>query len=220
VTFNSIATTTPTAAPVTSLPAKPPATHTGTTTPPSHAPSPSSSGGHSVSDLVLGLLLSGAFIAALVNIVLTRRKSLEEERNRIRTTCAEAFEAVAAYKEFPYAIRRRRDDTPAAERVRLSEELRHIQTRLSYYTAWMRGEDATLARSFDELVTNLRRIAGGACHDAWLAPPATSDAEMNFPAGVVDLSGLTQYEDAYITAVKNHLDGLIRTRRIVSFRRK
>jgi hypothetical protein len=169
-----------------------------------------------VSGLILALLLSGAMLAAVVNIVLTRRKSLEEERNRVRATCAEAFEAVAAYKEFPYAIRRRRNDTPEAERVRLSDELRHIQAHLSYFTAWMRGEDAALAAAFDALVANLRRVAGKACHDAWLAPGATSDAAMNFPAGVVDLSALTSYEDAYIAAVKAHLDGLIKTRRILS----
>jgi hypothetical protein len=199
-------------------PLTPAATRTVATT---TTPHPASAGGgsdQSVSGLILGLLLSGAVVAAVVNIVLTRRNSLEEERNRVRTTCAEAFEAVAAYKEFPYAIRRRRDDQAAAERVRLSDELRHIQARLSYFTAWMRGENAALGAAFDELVTNLRRIAGVACHDAWLAPAATSDAQMNFAPGVVDLTGLATYEDAYISAVKAHLDGLIKTRRIVRLR--
>ncbi len=78
----------------------------------------------------------------------------------------------------------------------------------------MRGEDATLSAAFDGLVTKLRNIAGTACHDAWLAPAATSDADMNFPMGVVDLSDLQPYEDAYIAAVRAHLDGLIKTRRI------
>lgn len=173
-----------------------------------------------MSGLILGLLLSGAMLAAIVNIVLTRRRSLEEERNRIRTTCAEAFEVVAAYKEFPYAIRRRRKDVACEERVRLSDELRHTQARLSYFTAWMRGEDAALAAAFDDLVSNLRRIAGAACHDAWLAPAADSDAAMNFRQGVVDLSGLTPSEDAYIAAVKTHLDELITTRRIVKLGRR
>lgn len=198
----------------------PTATYASTATP---SPSPSSASGdsgQSVSSLILGLLLSGALLAAVVNIVLTRRKSLEEERNRIRTTCAEAFEVVAAYKEFPYAIRRRRADTPQAERVRLSDELRQIQARLSYFTAWMRGEDAALSTAFDDLVSNLRRIAGKACHDAWLAPATDADAAMNFPPGVIDLSDLNSYEDTYIAAVKTHLDRLITTRRIVTLRRR
>ncbi len=189
------------------------------------SPGPSASGGAgtSGSDLLLTGLLSGAVIAAavaaMVNLVLSRRKSLEDERARVRTTCAEAFEAVARYKEFPYAIRRRRNDTAAEERVRLSDELRGLQARLSYFTAWMRGEDADLSTAFDDLVRNLRRTAGGACHDAWLTPPAQSDADMNSAPGVVDLSDLTMYEDAYIDAVSNHLDALIKTRRIFRLRR-
>lgn len=197
----------------------PGATHASTASPSAHPSQAGGDSGPSVSGLILGLLLSGAMLAAVVNIVLTRRKSLEEERNRIRTTCAEAFEVVAAYKEFPYAIRRRRDDEPQAERVRLSDELRHIQARLSYFIAWMRGENAALSAAFDDLVSNLRRIAGTAIHDAWLASPVDSDAAMNFPPGVVDLSGLTLYQDAYIAAVKTHLDGLITTRRIFKVRR-
>jgi hypothetical protein len=161
------------------------------------------------------LLLSGAFVAALINIALTRRKSLEEERTRVRASCAEAFQAVAEYKEFAYAIRRRCKDAPAEERVRLSEELRRIQARLSYYTAWMRAEDPKLEATFDDLVTNLRQLAGRACRDAWLAPVADSDAAMNVPSGEVVMSASTPHEDAFVATVKTHLDGLIKTRRIL-----
>lgn len=188
------------------------------------APHIASSGpGQSVSNLLLTVLLSGAVIsaavAAMVNVVLTRRKSLEEERNRVRATCAEAFQAVAAYKEFPYAIRRRRKDKSEEERARLSDELRHIQAGLSYFTAWMRGEDTALSAAFDELVRNLRSVAGRACHDAWLADPTNSDVAMNVDPDVIDLSELTEYEDAYIAAMKNHLDGLIKSGRLIQLRR-
>lgn len=64
-------------------------------------------------------ILSGTFLAAIVTastsaIVTTRiarQKSREEERSRVRTIYAEAFQVVAAYKELPYAIRRRRART-------------------------------------------------------------------------------------------------------------
>ena len=172
---------------------------------------------HTVSDWILGLLRSGAFVAALFNIFLARRRSLEDERARVRTTCAEAFEAVAAYKEFPYAVRRRAD-TGSDERIRLPIELRTIQQRLSYYTAWMRGEDARLGAAYDTLVTNLRRIAGIAIHDAWIADPIDSDAAMNIPPSDVDLSAINKYEEAYIAAVKEYLDGLIEIRRLLGRR--
>ncbi len=42
---------------------------------------------------------------------------------------------------------------------------------------------------------------------------------MNSAPGVVDLSDLTTYENAYIDAVSNHLDALIMTRRIFRLRR-
>ncbi len=138
--------------------------HVGPKPPP--APEPQSDGS---SSLVLAALLSGAVVAALiaaaVNTALARRKSLEEERARVRTVFAEAFEAVSAYKEFPYAIRRRRADAPAEERVRLSEELRKVQTRLTYYLAWTRAESQAVGDAYEALVTELRRLAGGACRD-------------------------------------------------------
>lgn len=84
---------------------------------PDPAPGASSAG-------LIGAIISGAFLAAMlagaVNVWMARRRSREEERARIRNTFAAAFEAYTAYKEFPYAIRRRRPDDPEAERIRLS----------------------------------------------------------------------------------------------------
>lgn len=42
---------------------------------------------------------------------------------------------------------------------------------------------------------------------------------MNVDPDVVDLSELTEYEDAYIAVMKNHLDGLIKSGRLVQLRR-
>jgi hypothetical protein len=162
-------------------------------------------------------LLSAAVIAAvvgaLVNLWLARRKGAEDERARVRATFAEAYEAVAQYKEFPYAIRRRRDNDPAGERVRLSDALREVQARLSYYTLWVKAESDDVGAAYDDLVANLRRVVGRACHDAWEAPPASSDAEMNIGPDVVDLRALTSYEHAYVQAVHDHLQSWKRLRR-------
>lgn len=177
------------------------------------------SSGPSLWSLLVTWLLSGAIVAALVSWFLARRKSLEDERARVRAVCAEAFEVVAAYKEFPYAItRRRREDVDAAERIKLSDEIRHVQTRLSYYSTWMKGESDSLGSAFDELVTTARRVAGKACHAAWLTEPDSSRAAMNIAPEMIDLSQITPFEQAYIKAVKSHLDGLIKTRRIFSRR--
>jgi hypothetical protein len=161
---------------------------------------------------LIGAIISGAFLAAMlagaVNVWMARRRSREEERARIRNTFAAAFEAYTAYKEFPYAIRRRRADDPEGERVRLSEALRAVQEKLSYYLAWTQAESVAVGEQYARLIAEARRVAGGAMHVAWNAPPRTSDPEMNIPPDVVDLRQLEAAEAQYMQAVRDHLASL------------
>jgi hypothetical protein len=158
-------------------------------------------------------IVSATFLAAVINAglsaivtsVIARKKFLEEERARVRTIYADAFEAVAAYKELSYAIRRRRHDQPEAERIRLSQEARKIQERLSYYRAWTQAESAQVGQAYASLVRQLRVTAGAACHEAWLDSPVGSDADMNIGTDKVDLLAIAPYENAYITAVNTDL---------------
>jgi hypothetical protein len=130
------------------------------------------------SQVLLQAIFSGAVVAAVIgfvaNIYFARRKSLEEERNTVRDRCASAQQAVFNYKELPYAIRRRNADSPAEERVRLSEIFRLIQSDLAYYEAWTIGESQALGDAFDKLLKQLRLQAGGACRAAWQAAPISS----------------------------------------------
>lgn len=158
---------------------------------------------------VLPAVVSGAFLAAMltatITIWLARRKSREEELGRLRTAFAEAFAAHSAYKEMPYAIRRRRSDALAEERVRLSETLREIQANLSYHLAWTKIESETVGKAYADLIQELRKTAGMAMNAAWEAPPIESDAAVNIPPPVIDLSALQPLETAYIAAVRAHL---------------
>jgi hypothetical protein len=211
---------TPTANPTPAIPTQTSVAPTTTAaTSPAPPPYPPATSTPITAGALLSVFFTGAVIAAvvgaLVNIALARRKSLEEERARVRTTFAEALQAVAEYKELPYAIRRRREDQAPEERVRLSEALREVQARLSYYTAWTRAESEQVGRAYETLVAELRKIAGKACHDAWLAPPANEDKDMNFPAGVVDLSGVKPYEEAFVTAAHKYLDEMLKLRRLL-----
>lgn len=189
--MNNVATATTTAAPA-----------------PSRVPAATTAG----PGVLVAAVFSGAVLAALItagiNIWLTRRKNREEERGRLRANFADAFAVCAAYKEFPYAIRRRRADALAEERVRLSESLREIQAKLAYHLAWTAVESENVGRAYADLVGQVRRIAGAAMHEAWNAPPITSDAAMNIPPSVIDLSSLKQYESAYMEAVQVHLQAL------------
>lgn len=154
-------------------------------------------------------VVSGAFLAALataaINLWLNRRKSREEERNRLRKSFAEAFATYSAYKEFPYAIRRRRADVSAEERMRLSEALREIQASLAYHLAWTSLESETVGQAYSNLVQQVRGIAGAAMHEAWKSLPIKSDEAMNIPSNVVDLSSLAPHEADYMDAVRAHL---------------
>lgn len=175
------------------------------TTAPVTSPGASSAG-------LIGAIISGAFLAAMlagaVNVWMARRRSREEERARIRNTFAAAFEAYSAYKEFPYAIRRRRSDEPEAERVRLSEALRAVQEKLSYYLAWTEAESPDVGEQYAKLIAEARRIVGRAMHDAWNDPPCGADSDMNIPPEVVNLGQLATAEGEYMQAVQQHLSSL------------
>lgn len=161
------------------------------------------------------LLLSGAFLAAIlgavVNTLLARRNTRIEERARIRATLAEAFQAYANYKEFPYAIRRRRADQPGEERLRLSEALRHVQSQLSYYQAWTLAESAHAGAAYNDLVLQGRKAAGAAMRYAWNAPALDNDEGMNIGSNLVDLTALEPAERRFIRAANAHVAALTKS---------
>ncbi|MFB9357743.1 hypothetical protein [Actinoplanes nipponensis] len=137
-----------------------------------------------------------------------RRSEREKERARQRDLFTAAYQAYADYRELPYAIRRRRHDEAAAERVRLSEVLREIQSRLAYYQTWTAAESETVGAVYRTLVEQARKVVGGGMHEAWKAPPITDDSAMNIPTTVIDLSSLEEREKAYVTAFHQHLQAL------------
>jgi len=155
--------------------------------------------------IVLPAAVVAAMIAATVNIGLARSKSRDEERARVRNTFAEAFQAHADYKEFPYAVRRRDPERPGEERVRLSEQMRVVQSRLSYFQSWTHLESPAVGAVYAAMVRQLRTVAGGSIRDAWTSPAVSEDADMNIPPSIVDLSSLAGVESAYHEAVAAHL---------------
>jgi len=150
-TAPSLATPTPTT----------PTTPTTTISTTSPAPAPAAAGitGGALTAAVLSGAVVAAIVSSWVNTALARRATRLEERARVRSTLAEAFQAYAD-KEFPYAIRRRRADQLPEERIRVSEEVRRVQSRLSYYEAWTLAEAPETGAAYNELTQQLRRVAG------------------------------------------------------------
>ena len=151
---------------------------------------------------VVGAAITGTL--AIFLFVITNWWNGERERlTRSREVLSKAYAAVQEYKEFPYVIRRRRTSEPEEERIRISSELRHIQSNLAFFSAWLMTESPHVHRSFSELLEKLRSVAGTAMHEAWLAPGAESDSKMNIPD--MDLSALISYESTYLQEVVDHL---------------
>lgn len=159
--------------------------------------------------------LTPAIIAALLaflgTLVTIAYNGLRARRDRQREMFARALAAVTDYWEFPYVVRRRRPDEPEAERVRISETLRDVQSQLSFYQAWIATEAPKVASAYEDLVSATRSIMGEQIHEGWNGPPARSDAEMNISG--IRRDGLQDKADAYLAAVRDHLASFSSVRR-------
>ncbi|MGW6270312.1 hypothetical protein [Streptomyces sp. NPDC055060] len=146
-----------------------------------------------------------ALVTGLVLGILARISRRAELRQRKQELFASAYEASIQYAEMAYAVRRRRADAAAEERVRLSEQLREIQARLTWHEAWVRFEAPDVGVAYSALVARTRTVAGRSMKEAWSSLPAADDAAMIIPTSVVDLRGLANVRERYMAAVEAHL---------------
>lgn len=142
-----------------------------------------------------------AVAAALVTLAINY---FNDRQDRRRKLYADAFAAVAAYWEYPYAIRRRNHSEPAAERTRISDQFRDVQIGVAFHQAWIKTENKRVGKAYEELVATTRSVMGAQAKTAWEASPITADAEMNL-GDKITREGLPEAEDTYLTAVRDHL---------------
>lgn len=148
-----------------------------------------------------------AGVAAAVSLFALWVAGRRQERGRRRELWAAALAATMAYREFPYAIRRRRCEPEhrSQERVRLSEALRLVQQDLAEHQALMRIEDrGDVKDAYTRLMSETRKIAGGYMQSEWKADPIQSDSEVNTEEPF-DYSALAKDEDAFVEAVRKDL---------------
>ena len=129
----------------------------------------------------------------------------QNRRDRHREHFSKALQAVTKYEEFPYVIRRRRASDPESERIRISTELREVQAELTYHSTWLRTESRIVGAAYEILVKNLRRVAGGAMHDAWTLPTMSQDSGMNISDIGPKLAELEPFKEQYVLEVRHHL---------------
>ena len=107
-----------------------------------------------------------------------------EERRRRRDNHARAIQAVVAYAEMPYRIRRRRHEAEhrSAERARLSDAFSEIQAELASCEARVRADrDLEVRDTYQALTKTLRLAAGQAASEAWKTDPVEADTGMAMP---------------------------------------
>lgn len=146
-----------------------------------------------------------SLLALAINALINGRR---DRIARQRQEFSKAFSACVAYEEFPYIVRRRRNDVPQSERIRISSDLSMIQRELAYYSAWLATESRDVSKAYETLVAKLREIAGIKIREAWLTPPIDSDSDMNMPD--LGLSALKPLKEAYLLEVNHHLSAIPR----------
>jgi hypothetical protein len=145
----------------------------------------------------------GAIVTGLVALMVLAVNGRRARQDRQRQLLAQVLADVTAYMEFPYIVRRRRGDEPAAERARISDAISDVQRRLRHNQAVLRVEAPRLAAHYEALVAETRRVAGAAIRAGWDIDPITDDGQMHVTD--VDLGEIVPFEDAYVTAVRDHL---------------
>jgi hypothetical protein len=141
-----------------------------------------------------------SLLALAINAFISGRR---DRLGRQRQEFSKAFSACVAYEEFPYVVRRRRNDAPQSERIRISSDLSMIQRELAYYSAWLATESRDVSKAYEALVAKLREVAGVKIREAWLTAPIDSDNDMNMPD--LGLSVLKPLKEAYLLEVNLHL---------------
>jgi hypothetical protein len=134
---------------------------------------------------VLVAVLGSSVLATIVTTVMTGLRATSSVR---RDSYAAAVEAVVAWCEYPYRIRRRTDDEPAtlAGLANLGHDL---QERLARHRAWVSAENSAVGQVFDQVITAVRVPVGRASAEAWNTSPVTTAQGMNVtPFGPGDLS--------------------------------
>lgn len=122
-----------------------------------------------VTVLLGSTVLAGLFTTALGNL----RASAAARRARY----AQVVSTLVAWVEYPYRIRRRTDDLPQTMAA-LVERGHTLQEQLAEARAWVASESAALSEVLEGCLTDLARIVGPACSDAWRQPPITVAADM------------------------------------------
>jgi hypothetical protein len=161
----------------------------------------------SLADLVRDYGPLVGLLGVTVTLYINGRRTDRTVRREAR---ARAIEAVVAYQEMPYAIRRRRQEAEhrSAERVRLTEAFTAIQAELASCESLMRADpEARVRDGYASLVTTLRTCAGKQASLAWNSTPIERDEDMGMPEVFAALAPVREAQHAFEEVVAQSSSG-------------
>jgi len=120
-------------------------------------------------------ILGSTVLATLVTTVVTGLRSSSAAR---REGYASAVEAVVAWFEFPYRVRRRTSDTSDALGG-LASVGHDLQERLGGRLAWVAAENKVLSDVFDTILDAARPRVSTSLTEAWNTAAVSAAREMN-----------------------------------------
>lgn len=122
-------------------------------------------------DVIVTLVLGVATIVVTIALAaweLVKQQKEARRQERVKTY-AEALRAVEDYQEAPYRVRR--TDGSAAVRWELTETISAIQSRISFYTAWMSIDaPGEVLAAYKAYVGAAKSEAGPQMTAAWRGP--------------------------------------------------
>lgn len=141
---------------------------------------------------------AGALLGVTANLLLGGARA---ERDRKRALHARALEAITAYGEMPYRIRRR---APGAEyRAALSDDLSRVKAEVDVCRVLLAADgNDRISSAYDELYDLARRTVGTQAHLAWKADLIVDDEDMNMGEVFRNLTEFQAARDAFASDLR------------------
>lgn len=132
-----------------------------------------------VKDYVPLLVAVVAAMTALVGYLLNGAAGRRMERMR---RYADALDAVERYRQLPYTVRRRHNET-AEIRDEMARMIADVQVALAFHRRWLRLDAEELGEAYDALVNKIQIKNKDYRKDALAMPPASKDVEIDISPG-------------------------------------
>lgn len=114
-------------------------------------------------------------VGAVATLLVALGGAIAKDRARRRENHAAAVRTLIGWRELPYQLRRRVDDSDS-EIARLRDLAHTLQRDISYYETLLTSENRHLGRAYAAAAGAIKQDASDHIKDAWTGPPADGPA--------------------------------------------